>query len=51
MFNSKLFNLKLINYYYFECELLVFVEVGVYYSFDLEYVENVCLEVVNIILE
>lgn len=47
MFNSKLFNFKLINYYYFEWEFFVFVEVGVYYSLDLELVEKVCIEVVE----
>lgn len=50
VFNGKVFQLKIINYYYLEKEFFVLVEVGVYYNLDLEFVEQVILEVVNQVL-
>ncbi|VUD69195.1 Low conductance mechanosensitive channel YnaI [Thalassocella blandensis] len=43
--NSVLSNSKIINYFYPQRELSVPVEVGVHYSSDLEFVEQVTLEV------
>ena len=48
--NGKVSQSKIINYYYPEKELSVPVEVGVHYNSDLEFVEQVTLEVANQVL-
>lgn len=49
--NSVLSQSKLINYYYPEKELSVPVDVGVHYDSDLEFVEQVTLEVAREVLK